>query len=282
MLRRRDFVAALAIGVGAPLLSGIARSQTNKLAAFDAALQSAIENEDLISAGRDQRERQILEYDYYVSKAAAPRKGRSSRPISERAIKLIVSFEVTSEQAYTRKYEGVTWPKGASGVTIGIGYDVGYVTRTWLHEDWDGLIDPGQASSLEMACEITGAKADALLSQLTTVKIPWTPAYQQFRERTVPLYVAETISALPNCDKLSDDSLGALVSLVYNRGASFQNSGSRFQEMRAIRQHMAQGQFKLVANDLRAMKRVWQGNPAMKGLLVRRDLEAQLFSAGLA
>jgi GH24 family phage-related lysozyme (muramidase) len=282
MFHRRDFLMTLAFCVGTPMLPTRALGQTNKLAAFDALLQSAIENENLISAGRELRERQIQEYDYYVSKAAAPRKGRSSRPISERAIKLIMSFEVTSEQAYARKYQGVTWPKGASGVTIGIGYDVGYVTRTWLHEDWDGLIDPGQASSLEKACETTGARANALLPQLATVNIPWTPAYQQFRERTIPLYVAETMSALPNCDKLSDDSLGALVSLVYNRGASFQNAGSRYQEMRAVRQHMAQGQFKLVANDLHAMKRVWKGNPAMRGLLVRRDLEAQLFEAGLA
>ena len=282
MVRRRDFVAALALCVGAPMLPTLAFGQRNKLAAFDALLQRAIDNEDLIGAGRGLRERQIQEYDYYISKAAAPRIARSSRPISERAIKLIVSFEVTNEQAYGKKYQGVTWPKGASGVTIGIGYDVGYVTTAWLHEDWDGLMEAGQAALLEKACSITGERADALLGQLKSINIPWTPAYQQFRERTVPLYVAETISALPNCDKLSDDSLGALVSLVYNRGASFQNTGSRYQEMRAIRQSMAQGRFKDIPDELRTMKRIWAGNPSMKGLLVRRDLEAKLFEAGLA
>lgn len=30
---------------------------------------------------------------------------------------------------YTRSYQGAIWPKGASGITVGIGYDVGYVIK---------------------------------------------------------------------------------------------------------------------------------------------------------
>jgi GH24 family phage-related lysozyme (muramidase) len=282
MFCRRDLLRTVAISLGTPMLPNIALSQKNELVDFDVLLQSTVENEDLISAGRQLRERQIEEFDYYVTRAIAPRTGRSSRPISERGIRLIVSFEVTSEQAYSRKYQGAIWPKGASGVTIGIGYDVGYVTRAWLHEDWDGLIEPGQISLLEKACEITGEKAGRFLPQLTSINIHWATAYKQFRERTIPLYVAETISALPNCNKLSDDSLGALVSLVYNRGASFRNVSDRYEEMRAIRLHMVQERFELIPNELRSMKRIWKDDPSMKGLLVRRDLEAKLFEAGLS
>ena len=50
----------------------------------------------------------------------------SATPISGQAFDLIVEFEVTGEQAYTQRYRRPVWPKGQSGVTIGIGYDVGY------------------------------------------------------------------------------------------------------------------------------------------------------------
>ena len=43
----------------------------------------------------------------------------SATPISSTAFDLIVEFEVSSEQVYTRKYRGPIWPGGASGVTIG-------------------------------------------------------------------------------------------------------------------------------------------------------------------
>lgn len=283
MLSRRKLLKTLAIGVSAPIvITNAALPQKAELAVFDNFLQSVIADEDIVSAGRELRERQIEEFDYYATRAVAPRKGRSSRTISERAIKLIVSFEVTSEQMYRRKYQGAIWPKGASGVTVGIGYDVGYVIRAWLYEDWGGLIEPTTLSQLEIAVGKKGEAAGVLLPQLNAFQASWSTAYRQFRERTLPLYIAETTSALPNCDKLSDKSLGALVSLVYNRGASFRNVGDRYSEMRAIRLHMVQERFELIPNELLSMKRIWEDNPSMRGLLARRELEAKLFQAGLS
>ena len=48
---------------------------------------------------------------------------------SKRALDLIIFSEVSSEQTYKRRYAKPTWPKGASGVTIGIGFDVGHANR---------------------------------------------------------------------------------------------------------------------------------------------------------
>jgi GH24 family phage-related lysozyme (muramidase) len=87
-----------------------------------------------------------------------------------------------------------------------------------------------------------------------------------------------TERALPNTGKLSADSLGALVSLAYNRGASFDSEGTRYQEMRAIKADMAAKKYQDVPKQIRNMKRLW---PNVKGLRVRRDLEAQLFQDGL-
>src|SRR4051794_40228903 len=43
--------------------------------------------------------------------------------VSLKSLKFIVIEEVSSEASYSSKYKFPTWPKGQSGVTIGIGYD---------------------------------------------------------------------------------------------------------------------------------------------------------------
>ena len=45
--------------------------------------------------------------------------------ISQAAIDLIVREEVSGKEVYERNYRRPEWPGGSSGVTIGIGYDVG-------------------------------------------------------------------------------------------------------------------------------------------------------------
>ncbi len=282
MSSRRDFLKTTGFGLLLQVLPEALHAQSRAGTEFDRLLQSTIENEALISMGRDLRERQIDEFEFYAARGVAPRKGRSGRPISERAAKLIVSFEVTDQKAYQQKYQGAIWPQGQSGITIGIGYDVGYVTKVWLHEDWDGLVEPTQLSLLEIACEVPGPRAQGMLPRLSSIKIPWSTAYQEFRERVLPLYISETLSALPNSDKLSDDCLGALVSLVYNRGATFKGTTDRYAEMRDIHLHMVQERFDLIPGDLRAMKHIWADLPSMKGLVIRRELEAKLFEAGLS
>ena len=59
----------------------------------------------------------------------------------------------------------------------------------------------------------------------------------------LPEYAARTRSALPNTGPLAPESFGALVSLVYNRGASFAAAGDRYAEMRAIHDCMAMAVF---------------------------------------
>ncbi len=179
MSSRRDFLKTTGFGLLLQVLPEALHAQSRAGTEFDRLLQSTIENEALISMGRDLRERQIDEFEFYAARGVAPRKGRSGRPISERAAKLIVSFEVTDQKAYQQKYQGAIWPQGQSGITIGIGYDVGYVTKVWLHEDWDGLVEPTQLSLLEIACEVPGPRAQGMLPRLSSIKIPWSTAYQE-------------------------------------------------------------------------------------------------------
>jgi GH24 family phage-related lysozyme (muramidase) len=103
-----------------------------------------------------------------------------------------------------------------------------------------------------------------------------------FRTRTLPATAAQTRAALANTAALAADSFGALVSLVYNRGPSFAAAGARYLEMRAIAAAMASRDFGAVPAQFRAMKRLWQSDPALAGLVARREQEAILFEAGLA
>jgi GH24 family phage-related lysozyme (muramidase) len=82
-------------------------------------------------------------------------------------------------------------------------------------------------------------------------------------------------AALPNCDKLSPDSLGAIVSLAYNRGASF---GPGRPEMHNIYNHMVAQQFDKIPAEFVSMTRLW---PKGGDLYRRRLHEAELFKAGL-
>lgn len=201
----------------------------------------------------------------------------SNSPISQRAIDLIVEAEVTSKAVYERRYRHPIWPGGLSGVTVGIGYDVGHQSTAQVDKDWTGVIDPGMVNLLKSACGKKGAAAQAFLKQVANVDIPFDKAMQVFLKNDVPRWVGIVERALPNIKDphITPNRLGALVSLTYNRGASFSKAGSRYTEMNNIRRHMAGRQFALIPDEFRSMKRLW---PNMAGLRTRREAEAVLFT----
>lgn len=212
---------------------------------------------------------------------AAPTSGPgSSTPISQQAFDLIVEFEVSSKAVYERKYRSTIWPKEQSGVTIGIGYDVGYVTKTQLWGDWKGAIPDAMITALERALGVRGAPAEAVARALRgSVDIPFDAAILVHKGKVMPRWVALVENHLAHTGALKPNSLGALVSLTYNRGASYGAAGPRYREMRAIKQHMADRAFAKIPAEFRSMKRIW---PNVPGLQSRREREARLFEIGLA
>jgi hypothetical protein len=209
--------------------------------------------------------------------------------ISRAAIELIVNEEVSGKDAYERLYRHPEWPGGSFGVTIGIGYDIGagVSDKAQLWSDWRGSIPDHMIAALEPAIGITGARAQVLAAQLRDeVDVPWNAAIAVFEGIDVPRWYSRCLKALPNFEGLSPDCKGALVSLAYNRGASFakprapDDPQDRYREMRAIRQHMAEGRFERIPDEFRSMNRLWRGT-GLDGLLARRAREASLFEAGL-
>ncbi|MFA5180803.1 MAG: pesticin C-terminus-like muramidase [Syntrophales bacterium] len=189
--------------------------------------------------------------------------------MSDKAIKLILDYEGLDKPG--------NWPGGASGITIGIGYDLGYVTVDQFESDWGEFLPTQDINILRSVVGLRGIKAKNKAASLPDIVITPTVAEKVFAERTIPLTQFKAAQAFPGIDKLPLDAQGALVSLVYNRGTAMADDSpeDRRKEMRAIRDAVARQDMKDIAHQLRLMKRLWVGK-GLNGLLKRRDAEAAL------
>jgi len=189
-------------------------------------------------------------------------------------VTFIARLEIGSPKLYRDKYRHPEWPGEASGITIGIGYDLRFCTREQFEADWAGV--PAAAVS-RLAPAFRTAGNTALCSSLADLDFPLGLAMKVFINRTLPEFLGKTRSIYPQVDRLSPARRTALVSLVYNRGTDL--DGDRRREMRAIRDRLAAGDFDSVATEIDAMERLW---PPQSGLVKRRHDEARLWRAGFA
>jgi hypothetical protein len=206
---------------------------------------------------------------------------KSKRRISDRAVELIIAAEVTNKETYNSKYSSPVWPGLTSGITIGIGYDIGWVRQPDLVQDWKDYLDDQTIEVLSHATGKRGRIAAGMLDGFKAIKIGWDPASAQFASETLPRCIGETEKALPNTSALNNDCFGALVSIAYNRGPAFSESGDRYREMRGIHDYMSQNHFQGIPSEIRKMKRLWQCDPDAQGVVLRREAEALLFESGL-
>jgi hypothetical protein len=217
--------------------------------------------------------------------------------VSERAFKLIVDYETGGRAFYERIIKSrPIWPKEASGITIGFGYDLGYVSLDEYRRDWAAVIatlSAQQKSAME-ACvgfhsgKDSASKMQSLLASVKDIVFSWDASQPVFKGKTLPKFAFLTDNALPNCKLLNGDCFGVLVSLTFNRGPSYskQQTASetkdRYREMRAIKRDMAAKNFAAIPRHLKDMIRIWLGTAVETGLKRRRTDEANLFVAGLA
>jgi Trypsin-like peptidase domain len=198
--------------------------------------------------------------------------------ISAEARDMVIGFEVGSRQLYEKKYTDPEWPKGSSGVTIGIGYDVGYQTADEVRKHWGGLIGAGEIQRLVRAVGVKGPNAGAIISDFRGIRVPWDAAIAAYQRSTMPKYGRLVLKAFPNAMDLHAHSFGALFSLAFNRGTSM--DGERRSEMRNIQDFMRERRFESVPGEIKHMRRLWDGQ-GLAGLRKRRDTEALLFERGL-
>ncbi len=197
--------------------------------------------------------------------------GGGSVQISDAAKNLIIDFEVGGgRQYYEKRLAFPTWPEGASGVTIGIGYDLGYDPI----DPWMGKLDWTSVKRLSNVVGATGMRAAKLVSSVRDVYVPWVSAVEVFEEHTLPTEARKAKQCFPGIENLHPDVQGVLVSLVFNRGPGM--NGDRRAEMRQIKNCVEVGDVRGIADALVRMKRLW---PKVKGLRLRRDAEAAMVRA---
>jgi GH24 family phage-related lysozyme (muramidase) len=200
---------------------------------------------------------------------------------SQAAVDLIIREEDNGAAYYERFFTHFEWPEGASGPTIGIGYDLGYVTFAQASAGWQGIVPPETIAAMQPACGLRGQAAHAFVQEHgASITIHWDQAMSQFTKVELPKWETSLFNALPNTDGLSADSFGALVSLIFNRGTGgFHDPSPRDIEMRNIYAHMAAKEFNKIPMEFLAMRRLW---PVGKDLWNRRTHEAALFVRGLS
>lgn len=219
--------------------------------------------------------------------APAPTTGEaSSEAIPTDCMTFVESEEDGSPTYYVAHYTHWEWPAGASGPTLAVGYDCGYVTAAEAQADWSGIVDDATLAQILRAVGLRGSAAEAFVNaNRSAVTITWPQAESEFKAREVPKWLDRCRAALPNFDLLPGECQGSIFSLTYNRGqggytvSAADDPAGRYREMRAIRADMIAKDFAAIPAQILSMQRLW---PRGGDLWNRRAHEAALFQKGLA
>lgn len=195
-------------------------------------------------------------------------------PSQAAAVALVTRWEIGSAAQYTRKYSHPICPGGASGPTIGIGYDLGTQTEREIRASW------GRHSAIDELVTASGqtgrTRCKAWATQHQHITVSYADAERVFLEHDWPVYFAAAGRAYHNgWNGLSGYHKGGLTSVGYNRGFGF--SGSRRAELRAIRDTCVPAyDAPCSARENVASCRVWEGTAIYKGICNRRKDESRL------
>ncbi len=179
------------------------------------------------------------------------------------------------------------WPKGASGLTIGMGYDLKYHTADELRRDWGGVLSPEQIQRLEAYTVTINKKGKrvppkkkpnkAALKATRDIEVRYKDAVKVFEDNIQPKWESTAYKVFPGLEHMDPYTKAAVVSMVYNRGGGLGKKKSlRRKHFMEIKEAVIKRDTRGIAATLRAMK-AEHTNPAnKKGLHRRREAEAKL------
>ena len=193
--------------------------------------------------------------------------------ISKKAFDFIIGFEVGSETLYNKKYIHPVVPGEESGITIGIGYDLGQVSAVQIKKDWKGYVSDNDLALLMKGSGLKKNAAKQKVTEMKNVTVSFHDAVEVFIN-TLEKYAINALKVYPGLDQLFYDAQGAIISLVYNRGTLIDNSDRR-KEMKELIDCIAKKDYEKIAFQIRSMKRLWNINKS-RGLILRREDEAIL------
>lgn len=188
--------------------------------------------------------------------------------LTQASIDHIIRWEVGSQGLYSRKYTTPVCPAcltTASGVTIGIGYDLGHNPPAVILDDWR---DHPQRNRLPAASLLGGQRAIDATRSMQDVVTPWHLALPVFRDTSIKAYCRRTIRAYPGAVLLPHNAFGSLIGTSYNRGTSV--IGPRRRELATIRNTCVPAvDAECIARQYESMPRLWAGTEVGKGLKAR-------------
>lgn len=191
----------------------------------------------------------------------------------------VIQFETGGKNYYEKFLQRMTWPGGQSGITMGIGADLGYMTQQEFDSYFAKYFTVEERKLIEPVIGLKGEQARNILLRVKHIELSWTNASKAFVEWTLPKFWKMANDLWPGLDQLKEEAQIALVSLVFNRGASI--TGSSRVEMKNIKELVLKKDYKGIAEQIRLMKRLWI-NKNLDGLLSRREKEAKMVEEGLA
>lgn len=191
--------------------------------------------------------------------------------LNDKGIEFIVTEETGGRAYYEKVYKSTfTWPGGYSGPTAMVGIDIGYYTEEEIDKIFKPLTDSGELSLIRGGRGLKGLNAKDYTVKLKGITFTWEEAIQTFKEFILPKFTKLTERAFPGVAELSENAQAAMVSLVFNRGASFK--GSSRTEMLELKNIIASSKdYKAMEAQFKSMKRLWDKT---SGLVGRRDREA--------
>lgn len=199
--------------------------------------------------------------------------------LSKKAIvDLIIEQEVSSEANYKQRLQYPVWPGGTSGITIGLGYDVGNQSVEQIHKDLEGILTPEDIFRLQKCAQKIGTLCKQLLP--IPVKVSWDQAQKIFYRTSIKRYTRMAASVYDELETLHPYEQTAIVGLVYNRGNNTKDKpgDDRRREMYLLIEAIKRDDDKLMASIIRQMKRLWD-ETKQGGLIRRRELEAVYIEA---
>ena len=200
--------------------------------------------------------------------------GGSEAEVVSMSVEFLTKVETVQEHPY--------WPGGASGVTLGIGWDLGYHNISELNSVWEAL-DADDLKRLEVAAGNKGAAARVLIPQLGSIDVPADVSKQVLADSLRTYYYPFVTNHFPGLIQLPTEAQVVLISLVFNRGISMGHEpdwrfakevDSRW-EFRELRRDVQDRDLFAIYAHLGTMKRLWEKS-GPRGLRIRRRDEQTL------
>ncbi len=197
--------------------------------------------------------------------------------ISTESRDMILFYETGGQGYYQARLSHPTVPPGQSGITIGIGYDLGYNTPSQIRADWKGEIPEPQLERLAGVAGRTGSSAKAALSRVRDIVIPWESASRVYERRTVPRFAAMTAATYQGIKNQDPHIQGVMLSTTFNRGTAM-SPYERRKELVWTRDDLRAGRNAKLPDYQLSMRRLW---PTIPGLQKRYAAHAGLMNKAL-